>query len=176
MSIEDEIKSYLESGLLIRIRQSFPGQPEKRVICASPAIVALLDGPWNGDPKWEKRWNRVRQQIDEFIDGFFLERITVRSAPRKKSTCFMSLLDPEADEVWEIRCRDPKPGIRIFGSFVKQNFFVALSVAPHECLSTEADWNRAIKQYRDEWHKHFSTAPFSGVYPHDYLTDAVVFD
>jgi hypothetical protein len=88
----------------------------------------------------------------------------------------MSRLDPEPDEIWEIRVRDPKPGLRIFGSFIKQDEFVALTAAPHECLDTEEDWNRAIQQYKGEWNRHFTSRAFSGSYPHDYLTNAIILD
>jgi hypothetical protein len=111
--------------------------------------------------------------MDEFIDGV---RLTLRSAPRKQSTCFMSQLEPASNEIWEIRCRDPKPGLRIFGSFVQRDIFVALTCAPHECLMQEEDWNNAIQQYKMEWKKHFSQAAFTGFYPHDYLTRAIIFD
>jgi hypothetical protein len=151
MSIQDEVNTHVALGQLIKVRQSFPlGVPDRRVIYVTPILMSLLDSPWgNGDIKWEKRWSRARWQVDEFIDGLPGDRIMVRSAPRKKSTCFMSLLDSENDDIWEIRCQDPKPGIRIFGSFVKQDEFVALTALPHECLSSEEDWNRATQQYKE---------------------------
>jgi hypothetical protein len=172
MSIRDEINTHFSNRQLVRLKQSFPGLAERRLIYASNDIAMLLEGPWN-EPVWERRWARAVQQIDEFIDGL---RITVRSAPRKKSTCFMSRLDPEPDEVWEIRCRDPKPGLRIFGSFVAKDEFVALLALPHERLRNDEDWNALIVQYKGEWNRHFTTQPFSGAYPHDYLSNAVVFD
>jgi hypothetical protein len=149
---------------------------ERRRIYAPNEIAMLLKGPWS-DPVWERRWGRAVQQLDEFIDGLYSDpRITVRSAPRKKSTCFMSRLDPEPDEVWEIRCRDPKPGLRIFGSFVGKDEFVALLALPHECLRNDQDWDALIVRYKGEWNRHFTTQPFSGAYPHDYISNAVVFD
>lgn len=175
MSIEEEVNGHVNAGRLVRVKQSFPGSPEKRVIYVTPTLMALLDGPW-GNTTWEKRWNRARQQIDDFIDGLPRDRIFVRSAPRKKSTCFMSLLDPESNEIWELRCRDPKPGLRIFGSFIAQDVFVALTAAPHECLTVEDDWNQAIQQYKVEWSRHFTLPAFSGSYPHDYLTNAIILD
>jgi hypothetical protein len=176
MSIKDDIEGSLSNGRLIRLKQSFPGLIERRKIYASLELALLLKGPWS-DTVWEKRWGRAVQQLDEFIDGLRSDpRITVRSAPRKKSTCFMSRLDPETDEIWEIRCRDPKPGLRIFGSFVGKDEFVALLALPHECLRDDQDWDALIERYKGEWHRHFAFQPFRGVYPHDYISDAVVFD
>jgi hypothetical protein len=88
----------------------------------------------------------------------------------------MSRLDPELDEVWEIRCRDPMPGLRIFGSFIAQDEFVALMALPHECLSNDDDWNVAIARYKGEWNRFFTIAPFTGVYPNDYISDAIILD
>ena len=177
MSIQNEINTLISSGRLVRLIQSFPGLRERRKLYATVDLVLLLRGPWNGNKVWERRWGRAIQQIDEFIDGLYSDpRITVRSAPRKKSTCFMSRLDPESDEVWEIRCRDPKPGLRIFGSFIAKDEFVALLALPHECLSNDDDWKPLIEQYKGEWKGYFNTQPFSGAYPHDYISNAVVFD
>ena len=175
MSIQAEVDLHVNAGRLIRLGLFYPG-PEKRKLYVSPEIKALLDGPWSGDEKWEKRWSRARQQFDDFIDGLPRDRIFVRSAPRARSTCFMSQLEPECDEVWEIRCRDPKPGLRIFGSFVAQDVFVALTALPRECIGGEEDWDRAIQQYKEEWSKYFTLEPFSGVYPDDYLTNAFILD
>jgi len=177
MSIRDEINSHLSDGWLIRLKQSFPGLKERRKIYVTKSVEALLKGPWNGNSTWERRWNRAVQQLDEFIDGLVRDpRITVRSASRKKSSCFGSRLDPDSDEIWEIRCRDPRPGLRIFGSFIAKDEFVALLALPHECLSTDDDWNRLITQYKGDWTRHFTEPPFSGDYPHGYISNAVIFD
>jgi hypothetical protein len=176
MSIQDEIDTYLSGGQLVRLTQSFPGLAERRKIYTTAEIAMLMRGPWN-DRAWERRWNRAVQQIDEFIDGLYNDpRITVRSAPRKKSTCFMSRLEPESDEIWEIRCRDPKPGLRVFGSFIAKDEFVALLALPHECLNSDDDWNSLIQLYKREWNRYFTTQPFSGTYPNDYISNAVIFD
>jgi hypothetical protein len=176
MSIQDEVNGHLTTGHLIRLRLFYPGLPEKRVLYLTPTLMALLQGPWAGNVKWEKRWSVAWQTLDDFINGLPRDRIFVRSAPRKKSSAFMSQLDPEKDEIWEMRCRDPKPGLRIFGSFIAQDIFVALTAAPHECLSSEEDWNRAIREYKEEWNRYFNSAAFAGSYPDDYLTKAIVLD
>jgi hypothetical protein len=167
-----ELKGLLDDERLIRLKQSFPGLPERRALYTTPALMELLYGPWN-EIQWERRWNRVRQQFDDFIDGV---RLTLRSAPRVKSSCFMSRLEPEASEIWEIRCRDPRPGIRLLGSFIERDVFVVLSCAPHECLRNDDDWKGAIEHYKGEWCKYFSGPAFSGVYPNGYLTNAIILD
>lgn len=120
MPILDEIGLLVNDGRLIRLKQTYPGLAEKRAVYLTADLLSLLEGPWS-NVGWERRWYRARQFLDDFIDG---KRLTLRSAPRKKSSCDMSLLDPEADEIWELRCRDPKPGIRIFGSFAERDVFM----------------------------------------------------
>jgi hypothetical protein len=161
-----------ETGRLLRVRPSWPGLPEVRTVYVTPGIMMLLDGPW-ADAKTEKRWNQARQQIDDFIDG---RRLTLRSAPRRKSSCFMSQLDPSGDEVWEIRCRDPKPGLRLFGSFAATDVIVLLTWDYHEDLGPETDWTRAIQKYKAEWQRHFAAPAFRAAYPNGYLTKAVILD
>lgn len=175
MSMVDEVNAHRDAGRLVQLHLFVPGLPEKREIFITPTLFQLLHGPWVAQ-KWEKRWNRARQQLDDFIDGLHGERIFVRSASRRKSTCFMSRLEPDSDEVWEIRVRDPKPGLRLFGSFAKRNVFVALTAAPHECLNNEEDWKRAILQYKKHRSRFFSSTAFSGAYPDDYLTEAFILD
>jgi hypothetical protein len=175
MSLRSEINTHVGVGRLTQLHLFVPELPEKREIYITPTLNVLLHGPW-GNASWEKRWYRARQQLDDFIDGLLMDRIFVRSASRKKSSAFMSRLDPDSDEIWEIRVRDPKPGLRIFGSFICQDTFVALTSAPHECLNNEDDWNRTIQEYKGEWTRHFSSTAFRGSYPNDYLTNAFVLD
>jgi hypothetical protein len=181
--MKSEIEGHEAADRLIRLKLFYSGGlPEKRQIFVTPGLLSLLHGPWISQPKWPKRkqwetrWNKARQHLDDFIDGLMTDRIYVRSGPRKKSSCFMSRLDPETEEIWEIRVRDPKPGLRILGSFARQDMFVALTAAPHECLSTEEDWNRVIQQYKKKRNQYFTASPFSGSYPHDYITNAFILD
>jgi hypothetical protein len=71
---------------------------------------------------------------------------------------------------------DPRPGIRLFGSFIETNVFVVLSCAPHECLRIDEDWQAAIRHYKAEWGKYFCEPAFMGAYPNDYITRAIVLD
>ncbi len=53
--------------------------------------------------------------------------ISVGWDPMKKGvSAFMARLAPVEDEVWDIRSRDPSPGIRVLGSFSERDVFVAL--------------------------------------------------
>ncbi len=161
MSLLDEIEQLCKEGRLIHLKQTFPEFAEKRTCYITPGMANLLEGPWE-TATWEKRWYRARQYLDDFIDGV---RFTVRSEPRKKSTCDISLLDPSVNEIWEMRCRDSKPGLRIFGSFAKKDVFVALTCAPHECLGIESDWNEAIQHFKQEWPPISVTRPSQDITP-----------
>jgi len=52
----------------------------------------------------------------------------------RNSSCAMKQLDPRTDEIWEIRSRDPKPQIRVFGRFADTDVFVATHFCRREDL------------------------------------------
>jgi hypothetical protein len=99
----------------------------KRSAYLSQDIMALLAaGPWPTS-KDQERWGYLTYWFDRFTDG---ARLTLRSEPRpKKSTADMARLEPVADEVWEVRSLDPKPAMRVFGSFAQRDVFVGLAWA-----------------------------------------------
>ncbi len=90
----------------------------------------------------------------------------------------MAQLEPWTDEVWEIRSIDPKPSIRIFGSFTEKDAFVGLTWSFRKDLDGYGGpkWQRAIQIYKTEWRNFFDCAPMSGEYPYDYLSETVVLD
>ncbi|HVN29243.1 MAG TPA: hypothetical protein VMT64_12180 [Candidatus Binataceae bacterium] len=89
----------------------------------------------------------------------------------------MALLEPTSNEVWEIRSVDPKPSIRLFGSFVQKNHFVILTWAWRKELGGRyaKEWRAAIQEFKEEWETYFGrTRPISGSYPDAYLSNARV--
>ncbi len=90
----------------------------------------------------------------------------------------MAQLEPWSDEIWEIRSIDPKPSIRVFGSFAGQDVFVGLTWSFRKDLNGYGGpkWQSAIAAYKREWKSFFNCASISGGYPGDYLTNAVVLD
>ena len=51
---------------------------------------------------------------------------TVCTRPYEADDAFLGFLNSPTDTVWDLRSRDPRPGIRLLGQFVARNKFVAL--------------------------------------------------
>ena len=76
---------------------------------------------------WGSRVGRLQGDFESFIKG---EHITLSMTPFQHKTAFMGLMDPIAEGTWEIRSRDPNPGLRVFGKFPCADTFVALTWEP----------------------------------------------
>jgi hypothetical protein len=85
----------------------------------------------------------------------------------------MAQLDSVQDEVWEIRSRDPKPGIRVFGRFAETDLFVALTWWWRSDLKgpKSKQWRNAREGCKAEWQKLFPAYPAkSGTQINDYIS------
>lgn len=176
MSLETEIDALLVSGRVFQLATEYPGLPQRRTIYVSHAVNNLLLGPWTNTDE-EYRIGQLRYWLDRFISG---GRVYVREQPRaKKSTADMAQLEPWIDEIWEIRSIDPKPSLRVFGSFAQRDVFLALTWAARKSLDYFGGpkWQAAIAHYKAEWQSHFNSQPLTGVlYPSAYLSNAVTLD
>jgi len=174
MSIRDEIVNRCDEGRLVGLEQALPGSPAVRTMFVSLDIHNLVIGPWN-DKKIEYRSGLLRADLDMFISGMV---ISVGQHPyKKKNSAYMSPLDPPADEVWEIRSRDPKPGIRVFGHFSEKDIFVALTWGFRELLGgpKSREWRNAREECKAEWRKLFHPyKPHTGSTPDDYTSNIIL--
>jgi hypothetical protein len=176
MLLIEEVNNLCTAGLLVLHRPAIPGLRQRRKFyLAKPFHNLVTVGPWS-DAKNEARWGELRYWCDRFTDG---GRIYLREQPRaKKSTASMAQLEPWTDEVWEIRSIDPKPSIRVFGSFIERDEFIGLTWHFRKDLNGYGGpkWLQAIQAYKTEWKNLFDCEPKTGDYPNDYLSEAVVLD
>lgn len=176
MLLKEEVNSLCQAGRLVLLRPAIPGLRQRRTIYLAKTLHTTLNqGPWLNS-KDEMRWYELRYWFDRFTDG---ARLYLRQRPRaKKSTADMAQLEPWTDEIWEIRSIDPKPSIRVFGSFIAKDVFVGLTWEFRKNLNGYGGpkWLHAIQTYKTEWQNFFDCNPISGEYPHDYLSEAIVLD
>jgi len=136
----------------------------------SQEVRSFLDGPWP-DPKQELRANRLRADLEFFIEG---RMIAVGWDPyQKEKTAYMARLDPSSDGVWAIRSRDPSPGIRALGCFAARDVFVLLIWSERESLDgpNGPKWKALINVCKSEWRKLFPTyPPISGSDSNGYIS------
>lgn len=174
MSIQAEIRNRVAEGRLTLLQPALPDIPRVRSMFASEEICRLVLGPWT-DAAMEERCGALRADLDHFISGATL---TVSREPyRKPKQTFLSRLDPGRDEVWVIRSRAPKPGIRVFGRFAQRDVFVALSWAWRSELDGPGskDWRDAAVGCIAEWRRLLHPyEPLREGDLHDYATDIVL--
>jgi hypothetical protein len=171
MLIPDWVNHLCEQGRLFRISQSWPGLPEARCFIASEPVKNLILGHASNRQE-ESRAYELRAEIDSFIDG---QTIYLRPEGETGTRAWMARLDPASDEVWEIRSLKPRPSLRVFGSIVALDVFVALTWAKRTDLHgrESEEWETAITEFREERNNYFGTAiALTGSYPDAYLSNA----
>lgn len=180
MSIRDEIDARIKEGRLFPLEPSVPGDPVERCMVISKEIKGLLDGPWE-NAEHEDRCGHLRGDLEAFVVG---DVLAMCLEPYEAKTAYMARLDSPADEVWDVRSRDPDPGLRVFGRFAAKDLFVALTWSPRSVPlwwslrlplgdRKSRQWRNQIVQCKTEWTNLFGTyQPVSGADVHDYASNA----
>ena len=162
MSIHILIDEHVAAKRLFRLHPYEPATKVARLIYVSPSLSAYLQSE-------DTRAGYVHGDLDSFIGG---DRILVSLIPHKARKAYMGLLEPTLNGIWDIRCRDPKPGIRVMGGFSKINHFVALTYFERKIKDTPADWRITIAECDREWNALFGNElPITGEHPSDFLSN-----
>jgi hypothetical protein len=171
MSIRDEINRLCEERRLYRLRPILPIY-ERREIYVSEEVDARISGPWaDGDD--EVRCGRAHNDLLAFT---YRDPIVIARDARKGGSSYMSRLSRPEDEVWDIRCVDPKPGVRVLGRFADQNVFIGLTWEIRLLLKDfeSREWRDAKLRCTTAWNHLFHVyPPLKGDYFANYITDAV---
>jgi hypothetical protein len=173
MSILSQINVLAQQGRLYRLPLSDPGAVQRRILYVSLDIDESLNRHWT-DPKQGIRWGSLRADLENFIQA---SRIQVPSDSRRAKAAYMGRLQPDADEVWDIRSRDPRPGMRVFGRFAAKDLFVGLIWAERPSLHDfdSEEFTRAARKCKTDWTNLFHPyPPLRGRYPDDYISNAYV--
>jgi hypothetical protein len=173
MSIRVLIHQRIAEGRLFPLAPVLPSDPIERTMLLSKEINDLVMGPWV-DQRWANRCNRLRANLEEFVKGVV---VTVSLTPYEHAAAYMGRLDRPIDEVWDIRSRDPKPGLRVFGRFSEHNTFIALHWGTRKELLDRRAWGFAIAETKGRWNRLLAPydPPFSGEdNANVYLSDAYV--
>lgn len=128
---------------------------------------------------------RLRADLESFVRG---DRVSVCLNPYAAKHALFGRLDPPTGEVWDVRSRDPNPGLRVIGRFAEADLFVAFTCWPRSVAVPWLDrpqlgdgdseqWDFAINEAKAEWRKLFH--PYmphgtGGDDVHDYISDNVI--
>lgn len=143
-----------------------------------PEVFAFFKGPWLSETA-AKRAGRLQSDLESFAKG---EVVSMALTPREHGNAYMGRLEPLTDATWDIRSRDPSPGLRVFGRFAKKDVFVALV---WELRSKNVPWSDkrplgdgdsteyqiALLETEARWRAIFKETPaLTGVTASDYVS------
>lgn len=171
-SIQDAINAHVGAGELFCLESQFLGVESPRAVFASAEVMEIVNGPPWPPGKDGRLGARLRGLLDDFTEGGF---ITVAENPfNKDSRALMARVHPVADEVWDFRCLDPRPGIRAFGRFGEVDTFIVLSWNFRENLENNNNsdpWHEEVSYCKQEWRRLFgSLAPHRGNNINEYIS------
>lgn len=152
------------------MQPTLPSIPHRRIILVSRPLQEALEAELT-DQAAAYRTGLLLNTLDTFIGGGL---ITVGG---RNDDAYMKLLEPEDEQVWEIRSVDPRPSVRVFGRFAEPDVFVATNKGLRTELGAfgSAEFRRAMTDCTREWGKCFHTWPaHSGEQINDFITENVV--
>ena len=181
MSIRNIIHSHLAgaSPRLVMLNPFLPFDPVVRTMVMSNEVARHVHGPWPSIDA-ERRCARVRADLDAFVTGAV---VTICLEPFEASDERFGLLHKPSYGIFDVRCFDPRPNIRILGGFADQDLFVALTFHPRSKPISWLDrpplgdggsveWASAVHDTRKEWCDLFgSEQPRTGKTPDVFLTN-----
>lgn len=171
MSIRDEVQYRIDEGRLFSLPCLLPGCQTVRYIFVTEEVNDVFDpNNWNNDHD-AKRFALLRANLDSFTQG---QMITIANEPyRKPISTYMARTDPVSDELWDIRSRDPKPGVRVLGCFTEADVFVGLTWSFREPLGgpSSREWRDFIIRAKTNWTQLFGPyQPLKGSEISDYVS------
>lgn len=179
MSIQELVKERVASGRIAVLEPIVLSDPMRRTMVMTPEIAKLIAGPWP-NANAERRCGRLRGDLEMFVTG---QELSVCLRPYEAGPAYMGLLEPPAAGVWDIRSRDPSPGLRVLGLFASRDLFVAMNCAPRSVQADflpddplgardSAEWRSAIKIAKACWRQLFQPyTPIVGSNVREYLSD-----
>lgn len=170
MSIRDEINAHLAAKRLFHLTSAFLGEDAPRDVFVSVDVAELvLHMPISGGREG-RRASNARALLDGFIEGDY---VTVGEDPfDKNATCIMARVDPVKAEIFDFRCLDPNPGLRILGAFSERDTFIALTWDYRE--NFDGNWHEKVADCQAEWRRLFGNIPrHSGANINEYISSNV---
>src|SRR3546814_10217702 len=158
MAIRDVIRTLCsaDDGRLVQVEPLLP-ESRQRVICATRGLHDEIEaGAVEKSGSLAHRVGQLRYDFDHFSTG---GPITVGYGSER--TCMLKRLEPQSEEVWELRRRAPKPALRVFGRFAAPDVFIAPHMVRRDDLGGwgSLEWAAEIRTCKAIWRQLFHTFP-----------------
>jgi hypothetical protein len=178
MSIQDSLQRAVARGELAYLPMRLDSDPIERAMLLDDEVKELLSGPFR-DIHHERRIGRLHADLETFVTG---GEVSLCFTHHRHGKAYLGLLDPPGQATWDIRSRNPGPGLRVFGRFAATNIFVALTWRPrskHVAWSSKdplADdnllWRIAIHDCEEKWNRILpGEVPVAGTRAENYVSD-----
>jgi hypothetical protein len=157
MSIRDEINARVDESRLFYLPPTIPADRVVRHIFVTAEIYNDLHDRSALSTSEENRIARLRADLDGFSIG---QEITMSFKPYSKpKSTFMARTDPVSNAIWDIRSRDPNPGIRVLGGFSEIDTFVCLDWQYRNSLGGPGskEWRDFIVRSTSVWTQLFNS-------------------
>jgi hypothetical protein len=181
MSIIPIIQNHLAgpSPKLVMLEPFLPFDPFVRHLVMTNEVAAHVLGPWASADQ-EKRCARLRADLDAYVTN---DVMSICLEPFEAENERFGLLYKPSYGIFDIRCYDPRPNLRVLGGFAQQDWFVALTFHPRSKEVSwikrpplgdggSVEWANAIHETRDIWKELFGDhPPITGSTPDVFLTN-----
>ena len=165
MSIQDHLAELIKAGRLRPFLPRFGGRVVRRLLLTEELHRELTEP---GAYPLEYGIGFLTADLERFVVG---GRQTFGMG--SNNHCTIKVLDDWSDEIWEIRSRREKPGVRVFGRFVLPDVFVATAVVDRKELGNDFDVEK--RRCGAAWRQLFySYEPYRGANPDDYITSNLI--
>jgi hypothetical protein len=165
--MKEAIRQHVSDKCLILIDKMTIPFNQVRPIYMVPDLYGRIFGP---SAEETKRMGFLEVDLRRFING---DKLIV--GHEKEETCFLKPMT-NCNEVWEVRSRDPKPSLRIFGRFAAKDVFVATNMQHRKLLDhiRSRAFAVEIRKCITTWTRLFPyLEPHTGNSSHDYVSNAV---
>lgn len=160
MSIDAHLRLLIDERRLFALEPSLPGISFTRAVLMSPEVRDLIVFG-SQDENRASRCAYLRADLEAFASGAV---VTCRLTSKHSKNARLARLCPPSLGVFEMRCQQPKPGLRLFGGFPRTDAFLALTWAPRsvavpwskkEPLVDEKAWRAIVKETQRSWRSLF---------------------
>ena len=168
MSTGDSLASAVSAGRLLGFDLDFDSDEVARSILLDPQLAADIA---ERVEEWGQRVGQLKGDLESFVKG---EHIMLSMTPFRHKSSTMGLIAPTTDGTWELRCRIPRPGLRVFGKFPCADIFVALHWEPRRALGDRhsLEYEIALIETNQRWNAALpQVTPLTGGSYRDYVSN-----